>query len=408
MPHFAYRGRNPRGELVEGRMEASDAPAVADHLLNVGVSPVNIAEAAETDGAAFRSWRERWFPARAGIVEVMLFSRQMHTLLKAGVPILRALSGLRESTSNRTFAAVLEDLRQSLDSGRELSVSLRRHPGVFSLFYVSMIRIGEMTGRLDEIFLRLYEHLEFDREMRERIRAAVRYPLFVVAAMAVAIVIVNLFVIPAFSRVYQSFRAELPYFTRVLIGFSEFMVEYWPVLGAGLAAGAVAWHFHLRTPAGRYQWDRLRLRFPVIGGIVRRASLARFARSFAMAYRSGVPVVNAMTVLAQVVDNAYIAERIHQMRNGVERGESVMRAAAAAGVFTPTVLQMIAVGEETGELDDLMDEVARMYEREVDYEVKALTARIEPLLIVLLGLLVLVLALGVFLPLWDLAKVMVR
>lgn len=408
MPHFAYRGRNPRGELVQGTMEAGDAPAVADHLLNVGVFPVDIAEAREPQGTAVARWWDRWFPARVETVDVMLFSRQMYTLLKAGVPILRALAGLRESARNRTFAGVVGELGQSLDSGRELSVAMRRHPGVFSLFYVSMIRVGEMTGRLDEIFLRLFQHLDFDRDMRERIRSAFRYPLFVLAAMAAALIIVNLFVIPAFSRVYQSFKADLPIFTRVLIGFSEFMVHYWPVMGAGLVVGAVAWYFYVRTEAGRYQWDRLKLGIPVMGGIVRKASLARFARSFAIAYRSGVPVVNGLTVLAQVVDNAFIAERIHQVRNGVERGESVMRAAAAAGVFTPTVLQIIAVGEETGELDDLMDEVAQMYEREVDYEVKTLTARIEPVLIVLLGLLVLVLALGVFLPLWDLAKVMVR
>ncbi len=408
MPLFSYRGRNARGDLVEGRLDARDPGAVADQLYNVGIFPVDIAPARESAREQLSAWLARIFPARVGLLDVMLFSRQMHTLLKAGVPILRALSGLQESTHNASFAAVIGDLRQSLDSGRELSLALRRHDKVFSPYYVSMVRVGEMTGRLEEIFLRLYQHLEFEKDMRERIRAALRYPAFVVTAMAAALVIVNLFVIPAFARVYQGFKADLPLLTQALIGFSEFMVAWWPLLLVAAVAAGVAWNFYVATAEGRYRWDRFKLGLPIAGRIVLKASLARFARSFAIAFHSGLPVVNALTVMAQVVDNAHIGQRVEQMRDGVERGESVTRTAAAAGVFTPTVLQMIAVGEETGELDDLMAEVAGMYEREVDYEVRNLSAQIEPVLIVMLGVLVLVLALGVFLPLWDLARVMIR
>lgn len=408
MPLFAYRGRNARGDLVEGRLDARDPGTVADQLYNVGIFPVDIAPSRETAREQLGEWLARVFPQRVGLLDVMLFSRQMHTLLKAGVPILSALAGLQQSTHNRSFSALIGDLRQSLDSGRELSVALRRHEKVFSPYFVSMVRVGEMTGRLEEIFLRLYQHLEFEKDMRERIRAALRYPAFVVTAMVVALVIVNLFVIPAFARIYQSFKTELPLLTQVLIGFSEFMVAYWALLLVAAVAAAVAWHFYVATADGKYRWDKLKLGIPIAGRIVLKASLARFARSFAIAFHSGVPVVNALSVVAQVVDNAYIGQRVEQMRDGVERGESVARIAAASGVFTPTVLQMIAVGEETGELDDLMSEVAGMYEREVDYEVRNLSAQIEPVLIVMLGVLVLVLALGVFLPLWDLAKVMIR
>jgi MSHA biogenesis protein MshG len=408
MAVYAYKGRNARGDLVQGRLEAQSAGAVADQLLNVGVSPVDIAPARDAGGKALSGWMARYLPSPVGLVDIMLFSRQMHTLLKAGVPILRALNGIRESSHNPAFAAIVGDIRESLDSGRDLSSSLRRHSRAFSPFYVSMIRVGEMTGRLEETFLRLYEHLEYEKDMRERIRAALRYPLFVIIAMAVALAIVNLFVIPAFARVYQGFGAELPFLTRVLMGVSAFTVRYWPVILLGAAGAALAAWFWVRSPEGRYAWDKAKLSIPVLGEIVLKASLARFAHSFGIAFKSGVPVVSALSVLARVVDNAYIGQRVEQMRDGIERGESVLRTAAAAGVFPPTVLQMIAVGEETGELDDLLSEVADMYEKEVDYSVRTLSAQIEPFLIALLGVLVLVLALGVFLPLWDLAKVMIK
>jgi MSHA biogenesis protein MshG len=346
----------------------------------------------------------RLFEEKVRPMDVQLFSRQMYTLLKSGVPIFRGLAGLQESAINKSFAKVLQDIRESLDSGRELSASMRRHSDVFSSFYVSMVRVGEMTGRLDEIFLRLFNHLEFERDMRERVKTALRYPSFVVAAMIIAIVVINIFVIPAFSKVYAGFKAELPIMTKLLIASSNFMVNYWPLLLVVSAGAAMAFRLYIGTVGGRYKWDRLKLRMPLAGPIIQKGTLARFARSFALASRSGVPIVQGLSVVAQVVDNAYIAGRIEQMRDGVERGESVLRTAVTTGVFTPIVLQMIAVGEETGEIDDLMEEIAGMYEREVEYEVKTLSAKIEPILLIGLGILVLVLALGIFLPIWDLGK----
>ncbi|MGH8743275.1 MAG: type II secretion system F family protein, partial [Burkholderiales bacterium] len=287
-------------------------------------------------------------------------------------------------------------------------VSLRRHPKVFSLFYVSLIRVGEISGAMEESFLRLYHHLEFEREIRERVATALRYPIFVLIAMAVAIVVINLFVIPAFAKVYAGFKTELPYMTKILIGFSDFMVHSWPLLLVILVSAVISFRMYIATRNGKYQWDMIKLRIPVAGKIILKATLARFARSFALAFKSGVPVVQGLSVVAQVVDNDYIAQRIEQMRDGVERGESVLRTAVTTGVFTPVVHQMIAVGEETGELDNLLQEVAEMYEREVDYEVKTLSAQIEPVLIIVLGIMVLVLALGVFLPIWDLGKTMIK
>jgi MSHA biogenesis protein MshG len=299
---------------------------------------------------------------------------------------------------------MLADPRASLDQGRELSAAMARHPTVFNAFYVSMVRVGEMTGRLTEVFLRLAQHIEFELDVRARIKQALCYPTMVIIAIIAAIVVVNLFVLPVFARMFEGFKTELPLVTRLLLGFSRFSLDWWPLLLALAVGGTLAVRSWLATEEGRYRWDRNKLRLPVVGDIVRKATLARFARSFAMASKSGVPISQALTVVAQTVDNAWMAVRIHQMRDGVERGESISRCAAATGIFTPVVMQMIAVGEETGELDTLLVEIAEMYERETDHAIKGLSAAIEPVLLLVIGAMVLVLALAIFLPLWSMGQ----
>lgn len=400
MPHFAYTGRNAAGELVRGVIESADSTAVATQLFASGVTPVEIGATSEPRKGGinlFGSGRRK-----VDHTELMLFSRQMHALLKAGVPIMRALAGLHDSSVNPAFKDAIKGVRESLDSGRDFSASLARQKGVFNPFYIAMVYVGETTGRLEEIFLRLFHHLEFQDFMRGQVKSALRYPAFVLVAMAIAIVIINVFVIPTFAKVYAGLGAKLPLITQWLIGFSNFMVNGWPymlLIIVGSIVGFAAW---VRTPEGRLGWDRFRLRIPVAGKIVLKATIARFARSFALATRSGVPIVQGLTLTAQTVDNAWVSGQIERMREGVERGESVLRTATNSGVFTPVALQMIVVGEESGALDDMMDEVADMYQREVEYELKTLAAQIEPILIVCLGVLVLILALGVFLPIWDL------
>lgn len=403
MPFFAYKGRDGNGQLVQGVLEGADSGAVAGLLFNTGVTPIEITPSAppRAGGAGFI---KRFTEPKVGHADVLLFTRQLYTLLKAGVPIMGALKGLQESTTNKTFSRVVQRIRESLDAGRELSAALARHPKVFTPFYLSMVRVGEYTGTLEAILLRLCDHMEFEKFMREQVKSAIRYPTFVVIAMAIAIVIINIFVIPAFAKIFAGFKAELPLMTRILIGFSNFMVDYWPLLLAALGGAIFGFRSYVKTAAGRLRWDEWKLRTPIAGKIILKATLARFTRSFSLALRSGVPAVQALTTVAQTVDNQFIGRRIEQMRLGVERGESVLRTAASAGVFTPVVLQMIAVGEESGALDDLMDEVADMYQREVEYELKTLSSQIEPILIVCLGVLVLILALGVFLPLWDLGS----
>lgn len=407
MANFAYKGRDAGGKLVEGVLEGASSGNVADLLLGRGVTPVSIQET-QAPAKGGGNIELSFFKPKVQHVDILLFSRQIHTLLKSGVPIMRALAGLQESATNPSMKEVIRDVRESLEAGRELSVSLARHPKVFNPFYISMVRVGEATGLLDEIFLRLFDHLEFERYMREQVKSALRYPSFVVLAMAIAIVVVNIFVIPAFAKVFQGFGAELPLMTRVLLGFSNFMVTWWPAMLIGLIVAIFAFRAWVGTPAGRMQWEAIALRFPIAGKIVRKAAMARFARSFALGMRSGVPVMQALTNSSQTVDNSYIAAKIEGMRDTVERGESVVRAAIASGFFSPVVLQMISVGEESGALDDMLEEVGQMYQREVEYELKTLGQQIEPILIVCLGALVLVLALGIFLPMWDLGRVAIK
>lgn len=409
MPVFAYKGRSARGDLVQGTLEGVDTGAVADQLFNTGITPIEIKisnkfRAEEKSVGTQSAWWKKLNEKPISPLDLMLFSRQMYTLLKAGVPIMRALAGLQESTQNDAFAAMLQDLRESLDSGRELSSAMRRHPTIFSPFYISMVQVGEMTGMLDETFIRLYAHLEFEKQMRDNIKSALRYPSFVVIAMAIAIVIVNIFVIPAFVKVFEGFHTELPLMTRFLIASSNFFVHFWPLVLAIIIGSVVAFRSYTNTLTGKYNWDKYKFQIPIAGKIILKSTLARFARSLALGMKSGIPIVQGLNAVALVVDNEYMRTKVEQMRDGVERGESILRTAIGTNVFNPMVLQMIAVGEETGDLDGLMFEVAGMYEQEVEYEVKTLSAQIEPIMIVALGVLVLILALGIFLPMWDLGK----
>ncbi len=404
---FAYTGRTSEG-AVSGTLEGATSSVIADMLLSRGVTPLTITPSASNVVAAVARPGfdlQRWLEPKILPVDKMLFSRQLHTLLKSGVPILRALAGLQESSVNPRMKRTLGEVRQSLGSGIELSTSFAQHPTVFDGFYVALVRVGEMTGRLEEVFMRLFHHLEFEQFMGQQVKSALRYPMFVMIAMFGAVMVINLMVIPAFATVFKSFGAELPLATRILVATSEFTIAYgWMTLIAlvGTAFGLRRW---VATPAGRLSWDLWKLRAPVAGKIILKATLARFARSFALSLKSGVPVEQALTVVAQTVDNAHMAAKVDGMRSSVERGETILRSAIASNVFTPIVLQMIAVGEETGAVDEMMDEVAELYTNDVQYDLKTLAQQIEPVLIIFLGVLVLVLAMGVFLPVWDLGRV---
>ena len=431
--NYAYTGRSSAG-AVNGVLDGANAGAVADTLRARGVMPLTIKPVAGAQAAGTRSGtgatsstpsaatpRHRWLPfelpefsfkewlqPRVQPVDLLLFSRQLHTLLRAGVPILRALAGLQDSAPSERMKNTLQQVRNSLGSGIDLSMSLAQHAGVFDGFYVALVRVGEMTGRLEEVFMRLFHHLEFEIFMSQQIKSALRYPMFVMAAMAAGICVINVMVIPAFATVFKSFGAELPLATRILMATSSFTINYGAYLAAGAAGGGWMLRRWIATNAGRYVWDRTKLRLPLAGKIIRKGMLARFARSLALSMKSGVPIEQALLIVAQTVENTYLSRKIEAMRSSVERGESILQAATATGVFTPIVLQMIAVGEESGTVDEMMDEVGELYTNEVQYELKTLGQQIEPIMIIFLGLTVLVLALGVFLPVWDLGRVALK
>ena len=403
MGAFEYKARDARGQLVKGTLEASSADALAAQLLNSGITPLEI-KTAQKRVDVMAEIKKRLGSSRPTLDDLILFCRQMYTLSKAGVPIIRAINGLAESTRNGMLREILGRVRHDLESGRELNVAMDMHRETFSPLMVSMVRVGENSGKLDQAFAQLAAYLELERDTRNRIKAAVRYPLFVIVAISLALAVVNVWVIPAFSGVFASMGRDLPWQTQVLISTSNFTVAYWPYMLVVLLGMIVGFNYYIRTERGRYRWGWIKLRLPIVGSIITRATLGRFTRSFAMASKSGVPLIQGLTVVARAVDNDFVTERILSMRNGIERGDSLTRTAVATGLFTPLVLQMLAVGEETGAVDQMMDEVADFYEREVDYELQNLSSAIEPILIVAVGVMVLILALGIFLPMWDMTS----
>ncbi len=405
MPLFQYKGRNQRGEAVRGHLEAASSDAVALQLMNSGVIPIDIgiAQVREDILGALKARLAASTPIT--LTDLSLFSRQMYTLLKAGVPIMQALRGLRDSTHNPALAKVIIGISESLDTGLDLTSALRRHPQVFSSLYVNMVQVGETTGSLQEVFLQLAVYLEREKDTRDRIKSATRYPIFVVAAIFIAIFIINLFVIPTFAKVYAGFKIELPLATKILITTSNFTVAYWPVIIMTIITAIFSIRYYIRTPEGRYRWHKMKLGIPVVGKVIYKATLGRFSRAIAVMMKSGVPLVQGMTVVSRAVDNDYISDRIVQMRDGIERGETIARTAAATGMFPSLVIQMISVGEDTGSVDELMFNVADYYEREVDYDIDNLSTALQPILIVFLSVMVFILALGVFLPMWDLVQV---
>jgi MSHA biogenesis protein MshG len=405
MAHFQYRGRNQRGEVVKGRIEGATAEAIAGQLVTNGVTPIDISPTTEMGDMLGALGTRLTLGRRVGAMDLILFSRQMYTLLKAGVPILQALRGLRGSSQNPAMATVIGSLSESLDTGLDVASAMRRHPQVFSSLYVSMIQMGETTGGLEEAFFEIAQYLERDKDTRERVKSATRYPQFVIIAMVVAMFVINMYVVPAFSKVYAGFRIELPLPTRILIATSNFTVAYWYLMLGALVIAVLAVRHYVNTPEGRYWWHKWKLKLPVIGPIIYKSTLGRFARALAIMIKAGVPLVQGMAVVARAVDNDMIGERVLQMRDGVERGDTIARTAATTGMFPPLVVQMISVGEDSGAVDELMFNVADYYERETDYDIKNLATAIQPLLLLVLGALVLILALGVFLPMWDLVQV---
>jgi MSHA biogenesis protein MshG len=401
MAQFNYKARKSSGELASGVLEASDAKSVAQILAGRNIVPIEITEYQGSDSTNSDQLQISAFTPPIKLEDLVIFSRQMFSLAKSGIPILRAVKGLADTTSSKRMKSALLDVADQLERGRTLSSSLNKHPNVFGKLFVSMVHVGENTGKLDEAFSQLSFYLERELETRKQIKSATRYPMFVLTAIVIAMVIMNMVVIPIFADMFKSFGAELPLMTRILLATSEFFITKWHYLLVSVILGVYLLYRYLQTEAGRYKWDRTKLRLPIVGSIFERTLLGRFSRSFSMMLVAGVPLTAALNLVSEAVGNTFMGERILAMRKNIEKGESLSRVAVSSQLFTPLVLQMINVGEETGRVDELLSEAAEFYEREVDYDLKSLTSKIEPILIVIVAGMVLVLALGIFTPMWD-------
>jgi MSHA biogenesis protein MshG len=399
---FSYRGKDNRGVVQQGSLTAANPDAAASELMRRGITPLTIREQEDTSSALDKLNQLPLFRKAVTLDELIVFCRQMHALTKAGIPLIRTMRGLAETTRSPVLAEVLEDITNRLEGGTTMATAMQAHPKVFSELFIAMIHVGENTGMLDDSFKRLSEILELERDTKRRVKQALRYPTFVVIALLAALMVVNFLVIPRFASVFAKLGADLPFLTQVLVGTSNFLLGYWPVMLFAVAAGAVLVRQWKQTDRGRLMWDRYKLKLPIIGPLLELITLSRFARNFATMLKAGMPVTHALTVVADATDNAWIGSHIKDMRLGIERGESLLRTARHSEMFTPLILQMIAVGEETGSVDDMLNNVADFYDEDVDYGLKRLAESIEPILIVAMGILVLILALGVFLPIWDL------
>ncbi|WP_018403723.1 type II secretion system F family protein [Marinobacter gelidimuriae] len=399
---FSYRGKDSSGGVHQGDLSAPSPEAAASELMRRDITPLSIREQEQSESLIAQLNNLPIFRKKVTLDELIVFCRQMHALTKAGIPLIQTLRGLADTSRSEVFSDVLNDVTDRLEGGSTMATSMQAHPKVFSELFIAMIHVGENTGQLDDAFKRLSSILELERDTKRRLTQAMRYPTFVMIALLGALMVVNFLVIPKFASVFSKLGADLPFLTQVLVGTSNFLLSYWYIMLFSIAAATVLIRRWKQTKQGELIWDRYKLKMPIIGPLLELITLSRFARNFASMLSAGMPVTIALTVVSGATDNAWISKHLKEMRASIERGESLLRAARQSDMFTPLILQMIAVGEETGAVDDMLVNVADFYDEDVDYSLKRLAESIEPILIVAMGVLVLILALGVFLPIWDL------
>lgn len=396
---FKYDALNGLGQSQQGWVEANSLEQALEEIKSLELRPLEVEPVAP-------SLREQWAQlqpkGRISTDELILFSRQMQALTKAGLAVSQSILGLARSQDNPTFKTVLEDIGLKLNSGFDLTQAMSNHQAHFDELILSMIQVGETTGRLDQAFGQLVKHLEQEKRTKQQIKQATRYPLFVLLAMALALVVVSVFIIPQFSAVFSQLGAELPMPTRILLASSNFLRDFASLLLLLIASGLLALRQYYRTPEGHYRLDKALLGLWLVGPIVRRISLGRFTRPLAMMQDAGVPLLQSLSICALTVNNAYISRRVLAIRQHIEAGDNLITACQRTGLFNPVLLQMISVGEETGQLSDMLNSVSDFYEQEVDFDIQRLSQSIEPILLLFMTLLVAILALGVFLPMWDL------
>ena len=402
MRAYTFEGRGKGGERVSGTLPANSSAEVAEQLAHQGVTPLKITLVQRSAGAGFFGGLLGQKPP--SVDDLVMLCRQMQTLVRAGVPMSRAVQGIQGGVHNPMLYQALGQIVNGLEAGMDLSSAMAEHPKIFSNLFINMVKIGEQTGRLEEAFNQLYHYMALDHATRKQIKSALRYPMFIIGGMMAALFIMTYFVLPNFFGFFDTFKLELPWQTKLLMASSRFTVDYWYLMVLGLAGSIGGFIYYTRTPEGTLWWGAAKFKLPVVGDIIKRGTLARFARSFSMGSRSGVPILVVLESVTDAVDNRFVAKKVWDIMRGIERGETLVQSAYATGLFPPLVVQMLAVGEETGSIDQMMDDVATFYEQEVEYDVKSLSSVIEPIITVIMGGMVLLLAMGVFLPLWDLIQ----
>jgi len=404
LTRFKFKARDRYGVVTEGVMEANSSKGVAQQLEKLGYVPVNISEL-ETSGvyAKIEAWLNSF--QRVKIEELIVFTRQLASILEAGVPLTEGLEAVQEQLTNKRFREVVGSVKRDIEGGTTFSDALERHKDVFSALIINMVRAGEKAGILDEELDRISGLLEKDLETSEKIKTATRYPLIVVATLVIAFIILMTFVIPRFVSFFGAFKAELPLPTRILIAINNIIQGYWYWILGVIVAFIYFFKKALSTEKGRYAWDRFVLSAPIFGPLFLKIFLSRFARMLAAMLRSGIPILEALVITAATVNNKVISRVILDIRDQVSQGKSLTEPMKGTRVFPPIAVSMVSIGEKAGSMENMLNKVSDYFDRESSYTIKNLTPLLEPILIFGLAMVALLFALGIFLPMWDLIRV---
>jgi type II secretory pathway component PulF len=401
MPTFQYKAKKRTGELISGTLAAGDRRVALAELGRLGYFPLEV-EAAQAEGAAQKI--KGGFRARVTQRDMLMFTQQLSSLLRSGMSLSESIGALARRTQKVQLAAILTDLRKDIEQGESLSGSLAKHPKVFSNFYVNMVKAGEASGTLDEVLIRLTKHYEQSGEVKEKVVAALAYPAIIVTAMIGVMIFFMAFMVPRFAQMFKEMRRTMPLPTRMLIAASDAFLAYWWVGALLIATAFVFYRQHARTPEGRMMLDRWKLRIPVIGSILMANALTQFARTLATLLENGVPVLGALQIVEDTISNRVIANEIREARTRVTDGTSISQPLAKGKIFPSLLIDMLAVGEESGEVVPALKNIADMYERDLAQSVKLFTTLLEPAIILVMALAVGSIVVSILLAVFDLTS----
>jgi len=397
---YDYKVRDRTGKVVTGQLVGDNESLVLRKLREMGMTPVEVKK--HKDGFQMEI---NLRPGRVKLKELSVFCRQFATMVNSGLPILRALAILSEQTESKELQKVLLGTRLDVEQGASLSGAMARYPKAFNDLFIAMVKAGETGGVLDTVLLNLADMIENEVELRRKIKSAMTYPIAVVCMVVLIMSAMLLFVVPQFQTIYASLGGQLPLPTQILLTASKVVRTYWwIVIGLGIGA-TVALRRFKKTPVGRLQIDRVKLKAPVFGPLFQKVALARMASTFGMLLKAGVPILQALDIVKDTVNNKVISGALEEVKVSVREGESIARPLAKHGVFPPMVVQMIAVGEETGGVDTMLDKVSIFYTSEVEATVDALTSLIEPLLIAFIGGAVGAAVIALYMPMFNIIKI---